>query len=181
LPYYQFYRNTLVRCCRKKKQTDPYSDPPIDGSQLTDTALNHTYFVLEKHTKESDINVKHQLDNKQENYALPKYSAYEAIYAEKEDDYHTTVQSKSPAVTPGKPGNVYNTFNDFQQPDDYDYLGDHKKKVPRVTDNDYSTTQAVMSPATDDDTYNHLNEEPKTSARPDNVYGMTRVNNDYDC
>jgi len=76
--------------------------------------------------------------------------------------------------------NVYNTFKDFQQQDDYDHLGDHKKKSLRVTDNDYSTTQAVISPATDDDTYNHLNEGPKIAASPDNVYGMTRAEDDYE-
>ena len=142
--------------------------------------MNHTYLVLERHTKESDCNVKRQLENEQGLYALPTDSTYEDTNAEQEDDYYTTAQRKSPAVKPGKPGNVYNTFNDFQQPDDYDHLGDHKKKPRRGTDNDYSTTQAAMSPATKDDTYNHLNEGSKTVARPDNVYGMPRVDNNYD-
>jgi len=136
---------------------------------------------LEKHTKESDCNVKRQLENEQSLNALPNDSTYEETYAEQEDDYYTKVQRKSPAVKPGKPGNVYNTFHDFQQHDDYDHLGDLKKKQPMATDNDYSTTQAVMSPATDDDTYNHLNEGQKTAAHPDNVYGMPRSDNDYDC
>jgi len=143
--------------------------------------VNHADFVLEKHTNESDCNVNRQLENEQGLNALPNDSTYEDTYVNQDDDYYTKVQRKSPTVTSGKPGNVYNTFNDFQHPDEYDHLGDYKKKPCRITDNDYSTTQAAMSPATDDDTYNHLNAEPTKTARPDNVYGMPRSDNDYDC
>ena len=143
--------------------------------------MNHTYFVLEKHTKkESDNNEIRQFGNEQGLYGLSNNSSYEDTNVIQDDDYDTTVQRKCPALHPGKPGNVYNTFNDFQQQDDYDHLADHKKKQPKATDNEYSTTQAVMSPATDDDTYNHLHQGPKTTAGPDNLYGMPRVDDHYD-
>ena len=151
----------------------------MDEAQFTDQAINHNYFVLEKHIKEIDDNLQRQGENEQEHYASPNDSTYVATYVEQENSYDTTDQSKSPAVKPGKPGNVYNTFNDFQQHDDYDHLSEHKKKQPMATDNDYSTTQAAMAPATDDDTYNHLNQGLKTTPRPDNVYGMPMVDNDY--
>jgi len=142
--------------------------------------LNHDYFVLKKHPKETDDNVKRQTDHEQKHYALPNDPQYsEATHAEQEDDYDTTDQNKSRAVKPGNPGNVYNTFNDFQQQDDYDHLDNHKKLI-RVNENEYSTTHAALAPAIEDDTYNHLNQRPTTTPRPDNIYGMPRVDKDYD-
>jgi len=142
--------------------------------------LNHNYFVLEKHIKETDDNIERPIGHEQEHYALPNDPQYsEATHAEQEDDYDTTDQSKSRAVKPGNPGNVYNTFNDFQQQDDYDHL-DNRKKPIRVIENEYNTTQVAMVPAIGDGTYNHLNQRPKTSPRPDNIYGMPCVDKDYD-
>ena len=176
---FDFHRNSLLRVFWKKKQTSQLSDQPIDGAQFTNTSLNHNYFILEQHTKENDDNAKHQLENDQEHYALPKDSTYEATYTEKEDDYDTTDQGKHSAVKVCKPRNVYNTFNDFKEHDEYDHIGD-KTKPPRVTENEYNTTQAAMSTAIDDDTYNHLSDGQKPATCPDNVYGMPRVDNDYD-
>ena len=151
----------------------------MDEAQFTDQAINHNCFVLEKHIKEIDDNLQRQGENEQEHYASPNDSTYEATYAEQENSYDTTDQSKSRAVKPGNPGNVYNTFNDFQQQDDYDHLDNHKKPI-RVNENEYSTTQAALAPAIEDDTYNHLNQRPTTTPRPDNIYGMPRVDKDYD-
>jgi len=170
-----FSRNTIGRCFRDKKQTNQLPD----DAQLT-TPLNHNYFVLEKHSKESGDNANRQVVDDQEHYALPKDPTYsEATCAEPDDEYDTTDQTKRRVGTPGKPGNVYNTFNDFQQQDDYDHLGYHKKPT-RITENEYNTTQGAMATAIHEDTYNHLNKATNTATRPDNVYGMPRVDNDYD-
>jgi len=143
--------------------------------------VNHNYVVLEKHknTTEHDNDEQKQIEDDQDHYHLPNDSPCDnAAYVKQDDDYDTTDQSKRHADKPGKPGNVYNTFNDFQQHDDYNHLGDHKK-LPRVRENEYNTTKGAMAPAIDGDTYNYLNEGPKTTLRPDNVLGMSRVDDDY--
>ena len=151
----------------------------VDSTEVAPTALNHSYFVLEKHTKEVGDKDKDQA-NTDYPYATPEdRTYYEATNADLEDDYDTTEQGQSTRGNRSKPINVYNTFNDFKQQDDYDHLGDQTKPL-RVTENEYNTTQGAMAPADDDDTYNHLNQGPKTTPRPDNVYGIPRTDDDYD-
>ena len=170
-----FSRNTIGRCFRDKKQTNQLPD----DAQLT-TPLNHNYFVLEQHSKECGDNANRQVVDDQEHYALPKDPTYsEATNTEAEDEYDTTDQTKRRADYPDKPGNVYNTFNDFQQQDDYDHLSD-QNNPPHVTENENNTTQGAMATAIHKDTSNHLNKAANTAARPDNVYGMPRVHNDDD-
>ena len=141
-------------------------------------ADNHDYFVLEKHVKETDDNNKLQANDDQEHYALPQDPTYyEATNKDLDDDYDTAEHGQPGRHKPSPSGNVYNTFNDFQHQEDYDHIGDHSKRV-RATENEYNTTQTALVPAVDDDTYNHMNPGPKTAARPDNVYGMPRVNNE---
>jgi len=153
------------------------SNQAVDVVPLT--ALNHNDVVLETHTKEVVKKDKVLVSNDQ-NYALAEDPTYsEATNAYPEDDYDTTKTGQSKTGNSSKPVNVYNTFNEFQQQDDYDHLGDQKKR-PRVTENVYNTAQGAMAPSVDDDTYNHLNQGPKTTPRPDNVYGMPRTDNDYD-
>ena len=124
------------------------------------------YFILETHTKEVGGTDKDLVNNDQ-NYALPQEPTYyEATNAGLEDDYDTTEQGQFKKGNACKPVNIYNTFNNFQQQDDYDHLGDQKKR-PRVTENEYNTTQEATAQAIDDDTYNHLNEGPKTTAHPE--------------
>jgi len=168
-------RRWLGHLLRKNEGEDKLPCPAKDASQQAD---NHNYFVLEKHVKEVDKNDKLQESNG--HYALaqdPTY--YEVTNGEPEDDYDTTDQCQLGRGKPTQPGNVYNTVKDFQQQDDYDHISDQKQPL-RVPENEYNTTQDVMTSDINDDTYNHLNERPKTTPRPDNVYGMPRVDNDYD-
>jgi len=151
------------------------SNQAVDVVPLT--ALNHNDVVLETHTKEV---VKKVVVSNDQNYAVAEdRTYYEATNADPEDDYDTTKTGQSKTGNFSKPVNVYNTFNEFQQQDEYDHLGD-QKKPPRVTENEYNTTQGATAQAIDDDTYSHLNEGPKTTAHPDNVYGMPRADDDYD-
>jgi len=167
-------REWLARSFRKNEGEDKL---PKDNIHSSLDAETHNYFVLEKHVREIDDTDKLQASNVHDHYALAQ--DYEVTNGQPEDDYDTTDEGQIGIGKPTQPGNVYNTFKDFQQQDDYDHISDQKNH-PRVTENEYSTTQGAMVPAVDDDTYNHLNERPKTTARPDNVYGMPRVDNDYD-
>ena len=110
-------------------------------------------------------------------YAFAQDPTYSEATDGVTDDYYDTTGQGRPGRA--KPVNVYNTFKDFQQHDDYDHLGD-KKKPSQIMENEYNTTQAAMSSTTEDDTYNHLNQGPQTTPRPDNVYGMPRTDDDYD-
>ena len=164
----------LARSCRKNEGEDKL---PKDNIRSSLDAETHNYFVLEKHVREIDDNDKLQASNVHDHYALAQ--DYEVTNGQPEDDYDTTDEGQIGIGKPTQPGNVYNTFKDLNQQDDYDHIGDHNKPI-RVTENEYNTAQNVMTSDIDDGTYNHLNERPKTTPRPDNVYGMPRVDNDYD-
>ena len=169
----------MIRACWKKERSNTLSNQAVDGSEIPLTALNHNDVVLEKQTKEV-VNKDKRLVGNDQNYAVaedPTY--YEANNAYPVDDYDTTKTGQSKTGNSSKPVDIYNTFNEFQQQDDYDHLGDHKKP-PRFTENEYNTTHGAFAQAIDDDTYNHLKKGPKTTAYTDNVYGMPRVEDDYD-
>jgi len=162
----------------KNEGEDKLPCPAKDNINASVDAVNHNYFVLEKHVKETDYSDKLQASNDHDHYTLAQDPTfYEVTNGETEDDYDTTDQGQAGRGKSSQSGNVYNTFNDFKHHDDYDHLGDHKKH-PRFTANEYSTTEAAMTQPIDDDTYNHLNQGPHTAARPDNVYGMPRASND---
>ena len=198
-----FFRRCLRGQVRQKETNKP--DKLLKAGPNNSEAVTHNNFVLEEHEMthtnldiQTSPNYSEPIDfksppeepsatgNETVYYATPVESNYyEATDIKKDQQgvYDTAGKATNNVEgdeTQHNASNVYNTFKDFQQQDDYDHLGDHKKKSLRVTDNDYSTTQAVMSPATDDDTYNHLNEGPKIAASPDNVYGMTRAEDDYE-
>jgi len=173
------FREWLRRLFRKNEGKDKLPCPTGKNTNSSPEADNHNYFVLEKHVKEIDDNGKPQQSNGHEHYALAQYPTYYEVAIGESDDYDTTDQVQIGGGKPSPPSNVYNTFKDFQQQDDYDHIGDHKKP-PRIPENEYNTTQGAMALVTDDDTYNHLNEGTKTTPRPDNVYGTARGDNDYD-
>jgi len=164
----------------RKKEREGKLPGPTGG--ITNPPLgvdNHNYFVLENHVKETDDKTKLRANNDQDHYALaqdPTY--YETTNANPEDDYDTNGQGETGRSKPKQIGNVYNTFNDFNHHEDYDHIGDHKKTARVAAENEYSTTEAAMTQPIDDDTYNQMNQGPKTVARPDNVYGMPNASYD---
>jgi len=156
----------------------PTTDPSNPGPSMT--GANQNYFVLEKHERDTANNRTVAENNENPYYSSPlNVDKYEDPDAVRETSFGT-VDAKNEHVT-GKPmsppsGNVYNTFKEFQQQEDYDHLGDHNKRPPQVTDNVYSTTQNVMTIPAKDDTYHHLGQLPVATSHTDNVYGMPRVN-----
>ena len=172
-----------VRQNTKDAIMTPTTDPSIPGPSMT--GANHNYVVLEKHERDP---VKIPTGTKSND--IPYYSSPLNVdnYEDADDVRETsfgTDDATNEHVT-GKPmsppsGNVYNTFKEFQQQqEDYDHLGDHNKRPPQVTDNVYSTTQNVMTIPARDDTYHHLGQLPGATSKPDNMYGMPRVDDDYD-
>jgi len=183
------YCNTLTFCCReclerrcqknKKKVKEEDNRPCSTGENINASleTAKHNYFVLENHTKANEDDDQHLANNDQAHYAFAQDPTYNEATDGVTDDYYDTTGQGRPGRA--KPVNVYNTFKDFQQHDDYDHIGD-KKNTSQIMENDYNTTQAAMSSTTEDDTYNHLNQGPLTSVLPDNVYGMPRAGDDYD-
>jgi len=172
-----------IRQSNKEATRKPTTDLSIPGPSMT--GANHNYFVLEKHESDTSNNRTEAENNENPYYSSPhNVDKYEDPDAVRETRFGT-VDAKNEHAT-GKPmsppsGNVYNTFKEFQQQqEDYDHLGDHNKRPPQVTDNVYSTTQNVMTIPAKDDTYHHLGQIPGATSHPDNVYGMPRVNDNYD-
>jgi len=158
-------------------------DPSIPGPSMT--GASHNYFLLEKHERDTANIPIVTVSNENPYYSSPLIvDNYEDPDAVRETNFGTA-DVKNERVT-GKPmsspsGNVYNTFKQFQQQqEDYDHLSDHHRKPPQVTDNVYSTTHNVMTIPAIDDTYHHLGQFPGATSRPDNVYGMPRVDDNYD-
>jgi len=163
--WYQSSRNCLKRICwKKERQLTP--DPAIDVPEISDAVEYHNYNLLEQQQKYFGENHP-DLASKIYHYAIPQgRTNYKATTADQDDDYDLTEQGQAAKGNPTNQANDYNTFRDFHQ-DNYDHLGD-QKKPPRVTENEYNTTQSSQTQV-------HV-----TTVRPDNVYGMTRVDNDYE-
>jgi len=171
-----------VRQITKEATRTPTTDPSIPGPSMT--GATHNYFVLEKHERDTANIPTGTENNKNPYYSSPLIvENYEDPDAVRETSFGTT-DAKNEHVTrtpkPQASGNIYSTFKQFQQQqDEYDHMGDYKKRPPQVTDNVYSTTQNVMTIPARDDTHHHLGQLPGATSRPDNVYDMPRVN-EYD-
>jgi len=126
---------------------------------------NHNYFVLERH----------------ENLAKLQTLTVDKISGTQQENYYDTSDLRSDNADNGTTHtgstHVYNTFNDFKD-DEYDHLEKHAK-IPRALESDYNTTDDLVTPSCEN-TYDHIHQKPKANTSTDNVYGMPRVDNDYD-
>jgi len=142
-----------------------------------ESATGHNYFVLEKQKDNNVDDTERPLNNENAYYAEPQDLTYNDVegheFVNDASNADTDHQSKT-----SNPGNVYNTFKEFQV-DDYDHVG-YQNTRPLATGSEYSTTKVAMATPAGDDTYNHINQQSATNSRPDNVYGMPLGHNDYD-
>ena len=143
---------------------------------------NHDYYVLKKHEQTTTVsNDIKSIRNGFETLATLQNLAVDKVSGTQQENHydisdHTRDNSDKRTANTGST-HVYNTFNDFKD-DDYDHLEDHDK-IPRALESDYNTTDECVNPACEN-TYDHINQKPKVSKSTDNVYGMPRVDNDYD-
>ena len=149
----------------------------ISDVPLTETAMGHNHFMLEKQTEDNVDDTERPPDNDNAYYAEPQDVTYYEV-GEQEVVYDAANANTDHQSKTSNPGNVYNTFKEFQV-EVYGHVCNQNTR-PRAIGSEYSTTKVAMTTLAGDDTYNHITQQSSTRSHPDNVYGMPVKTNEYD-